>query len=67
MRAPGAGTIAAFTDATWQSQASDDAIRQVILNGGASVGKDATMPPHPDFAGTPTLDEMVSLIRSFER
>jgi hypothetical protein len=54
-----------FTDGGWQSDTSDDRMRAIIVQGGASVGGSPVMPPHPDLAGTPSLDNLIVLIRSF--
>jgi hypothetical protein len=59
--------VANWSDAAWQSRISDDHLRQAILGGGTAVGKSAAMPPNPDFQGKPMLDEMVAMIRGFER
>lgn len=48
-------------------QLSDDQLRRVILDGGAAIGKSSAMPPNPDLQSSRTLDEMVALIRSFDR
>jgi cytochrome c553 len=55
-----------YTDKQWQASITDDQIRQIILNGGAAVGKSAVMPPSPQFKDKPeVLDELVRIVRSF--
>lgn len=55
-----------YTDKTWQASVTDDHIRQVILNGGASVGKSPVMPASPQFKDRPgVVDELVRIVRSF--
>ena len=64
--AAGLGTrVPDFTDGGWQSDISDDRMRAAIVQGGASLGRSPEMPPHPDLAGTPSLDNLVVLLRSF--
>lgn len=57
-----------YTDAAWQKTVTDDYLREVIVKGGAAVGKAATMTPNPDL-GQPdkkaVLDEVVKIIRGF--
>jgi cytochrome c551/c552 len=57
-----------FTDATWQGQVKDEEIKKAILEGGASVGKSAAMPPNPDLKGK---DEMINgllkIVRGFKK
>jgi hypothetical protein len=59
--------IANWSDSAWQAKVTDDQLRQTILGGGAAAGKSSAMPPNPDLEGTPTLEEIVALIRGFER
>jgi mono/diheme cytochrome c family protein len=55
-----------FTDATWQAQTSDDAIRRVILLGGAAVGKSPLMTANRDLESEPELlDSLVAEVRRF--
>nr|MBA3540638.1 c-type cytochrome [Deltaproteobacteria bacterium] len=55
-----------YTDKTWQASVTDDQIRSIILNGGASVGKSAAMPASPQFKDRPgVIDELVRIVRSF--
>lgn len=54
-----------YTNKDWQASMTDEALKKVIVGGGASVGKSATMPPNPDLAGKPELDGLVAIIRAF--
>lgn len=55
-----------YHDAAWQKATSDETIKEVIVKGGAGVGKSPLMPPHPDLADKPEiLNGLVALIRSF--
>jgi mono/diheme cytochrome c family protein len=44
-----------FADPVWQLAVSDKHLEQVILRGGASVGKSAEMPAHPELATKPEV------------
>lgn len=56
-----------YTDAGWQKETTDEAIEKIIVEGGPSVGKAATMPPHPDLGERPELiGALRAYIRSFE-
>ena len=44
-----------FRDAAWQASVSDAHLRQIILEGGGSVGKSPLMPPNPDLVGQPEV------------
>ncbi|HLM46067.1 MAG TPA: urate hydroxylase PuuD [Myxococcaceae bacterium] len=55
-----------FGDKDWQRSVTDEALRKVILEGGAAVGKSPVMPPNPTLAeDAQTLDGLVKLIRAF--
>ena len=55
-----------YTDKKWQASVTDDEIRTIILNGGASVGKSAVMPASPQFKNKPgVVDELVRIVRRF--
>ena len=55
-----------YTDKQWQASVTDDQIRQIILNGGAAVGKSPVMPASPQFKDKPeVVDELVRIVRSF--
>lgn len=57
-----------FSDASWQTSISDQAIRKVIVSGGPAIGKSPNMPAHADLEGKPeVLSELVKLIRGFKR
>jgi len=54
-----------FQDPEWQASVSDEHIQQIILYGGAAVGKSPTMPGNPDLQGKPEVVEaLVAHIRS---
>jgi cytochrome c5 len=55
-----------YTDAEWQKTVTDDQLKKAIVEGGAAVGKSATMPPNPDLAAKPEIvDGLVAIIRGF--
>ena len=55
-----------YTDPTWQASISDDEIKQIIVVGGAGVGKSNSMPPNPGLKNdTAMLDGLVKIIRGF--
>ncbi|MCY1078973.1 urate hydroxylase PuuD [Archangium lansingense] len=55
-----------FGDKAWQDSITDEALKKVIVEGGAAVGKSAVMPPNPPLAeDTETLNGLVKLIRAF--
>jgi cytochrome c553 len=55
-----------YTDKAWQASVTDDQIRQIILAGGAAVGKSQMMPASPQFKDKPqVVDELVKIVRSF--
>jgi uncharacterized membrane protein len=57
----------AFTDAEWQTATSDDAIRKIVLEGGAAVGKSPAMPANPDLKARPeVVEELVKIVRGFK-
>ena len=51
-----------LADATWQQAVSDEALAQVIREGGLAHGLSASMPPHPDLSAV-QLRELVEYIR----
>ena len=56
----------AFTDAAWQDSVDDTHIQQVIVYGGAAVGKSAMMPANPQLKGkSETLAALVKIVRAF--
>lgn len=57
-----------YTDAQWQGSVTDDYLRQVIVKGGAAVGKSPLMPPNPDLEGKPeVVSGLVAKVRSFKK
>lgn len=67
---PGAAALQAkprsFNNGKWQSDTSDDRIKKVIVEGGASVGLSAEMAPNPDLKDKPAVvEELLRLVRSF--
>ena len=56
-----------FQDPAWQAKVTDDHLRKVIIQGGASVGLSPLMAPSPDLAAHPsTVDGLVKIIRGFK-
>ena len=55
-----------YTDATWQASVTDDQIKEIILKGGAGVGKSPMMPGNPQLQDhQDVLDGLVQIIRGF--
>jgi mono/diheme cytochrome c family protein len=55
-----------YTDPAWQSMVTDDQIKEIILKGGAAVGKSPAMPGNPQLQDHPdVLDGLVKIIRGF--
>ncbi|MCG8423919.1 MAG: c-type cytochrome [Proteobacteria bacterium] len=55
-----------YTDKAWQKTVTDQEIRDIIVKGGAMVGKSPLMPANPALEKRPELvDALVALIRSF--
>lgn len=55
-----------YTDGTWQASVTDEQIKNVIMNGGAAVGKSPIMPASPDLQSKPeVVDELVKIVRGF--
>jgi cytochrome c553 len=55
-----------YTDAKWQATVTDEHLKKVILEGGASVGKSPAMVGHPELKDQPeVLDELVHIVRGF--
>jgi hypothetical protein len=45
---------------------TDEQIKEIIVKGGAGVGKSPVMPASPQFANKPgVLNELVRIVRSF--
>lgn len=51
-------------DPQWQASVTDQHIEQIIMYGGAAVGKSPAMPSNPDLIGKP---EVVSALRAHVR
>ncbi|CAN5354707.1 hypothetical protein BH11MYX1_BH11MYX1_23600 [soil metagenome] len=57
-----------YTDPAWQASVTDTQIKEIILKGGAAVGKNAMMPGNPNLASDPDeLDGLVKIIRGFKK
>ncbi len=57
-----------LTDPAWQDATSDDTLRKIIVEGGASVGKSPAMPANLDLReDRPLVDALVALVRSFRK
>jgi mono/diheme cytochrome c family protein len=55
-----------YTDKAWQASVTDEELKQIILQGGAAVGKSPTMPGQPQLKDKPeVLTAMVAIIRGF--
>jgi len=53
-----------LADQHWQGEATDDRIRQVILEGGQVVGLDSNMAANPDLRTKPeVVDALVEIVR----
>lgn len=57
-----------YTDPKWQASVTDEEIEKVIIQGGAAVGKNPSMPPHPDLKKKPEIAKaLVKMIRAFKK
>jgi len=57
-----------YTDPNWQASITDDEIKQIIVGGGAAVGKSNSMPPNPGLKDSAAmLDGLVKIIRGFAK
>ena len=57
-----------FSDAAWQAKVTDDHLKKVIVEGGASVGLSALMAANADLKDkTEVLDGLVKIIRGFQK
>jgi mono/diheme cytochrome c family protein len=55
-----------YTDPAWQASITDDQIKEIILKGGANLGKSPAMPSNPRLRDRPeVLDGLVKIIRGF--
>jgi mono/diheme cytochrome c family protein len=53
-----------FQDADWQASVTDEHLSQIIMYGGAAVGKSLTMPGNPDLTSKPeVVNALVAHIR----
>jgi mono/diheme cytochrome c family protein len=53
-----------YSDAAWQKTVTDEQLKQVILYGGAAVGKSPVMPSQPDLESKPeVLAGLIKIIR----
>ncbi|HEX2876990.1 MAG TPA: c-type cytochrome [Polyangiaceae bacterium] len=56
-----------FTDSVWQDATKDEQLRQIIVKGGAAVGKSPGMPGNPDLEQKPdVVGELVKIVRGFK-
>jgi mono/diheme cytochrome c family protein len=55
-----------YTDPTWQKSVTDDHIREIIVKGGAALGKSPNMLANPDLADKPeVVNALMKKVRSF--
>jgi mono/diheme cytochrome c family protein len=55
-----------YTDPAWQKSVTDDHIREIIVKGGAALGKSPNMLANPDLADKPdVVDALMKKVRSF--
>lgn len=55
-----------YTSKAWQEETTDDQIRNIILLGGAGVGKSALMPAQVQLKDKPlVVEELVRIVRGF--
>jgi mono/diheme cytochrome c family protein len=55
-----------YTDPVWQASITDDQIKEIIVKGGANLGKSPAMPSHTLLRDRPeVLDGLVKIIRGF--
>lgn len=54
-----------FQDVAWQQEVSDEHIANIILFGGAAVGRSPTMPRNPDLSAKPeAVEALVGYVRA---
>lgn len=54
-----------FRDPAWQAEVDDEHIANIVMYGGAAVGRSPTMPGNPDLASRPDVVEaLVAYVRS---
>jgi hypothetical protein len=57
-----------FQDGSWHSRATDEHLRKILVEGGASVGLSPLMPPNADLATKPLVrDAIIARIRRLMR
>ena len=55
-----------YTDPAWQKSVTDDHIREIIVKGGAALGKSPNMLANPDLADKPdVVTALMKKVRSF--
>ncbi len=55
-----------YTDRKWQESVTDKEIGEIIVKGGAAMGKSVLMPPNPQLGKKPEIVEgLVKVVRSF--
>jgi cytochrome c553 len=55
-----------YTDPAWQKSVTDDHIKEIIVKGGAALGKSPNMLANPDLADKPDVVEaLMKKVRSF--
>jgi mono/diheme cytochrome c family protein len=58
----------AYSDKAWQASVTDEMIAKVIVEGGPSIGKAATMTPNADLKDKPdVVKALVAKIRSYNK
>ena len=55
-----------YSDAKWQSETSDESLKQVITDGGTAHGMSAAMIAYPNIKGD-DLNNLVTFIRSLKK
>ncbi|MCB9537603.1 MAG: c-type cytochrome [Myxococcales bacterium] len=57
-----------YQDQEWQNKVTDEHLKKVIVEGGASVGLSPLMAPNPDLKDKPAVvDELVKIVRSYKK
>lgn len=54
-----------FTSPEWQARVTDEYIKQIVVEGGAAVGRSELMPAWGDFFTDEELDALVAKLRAF--
>jgi mono/diheme cytochrome c family protein len=57
----------AYGDKAWQASVTDEQLKKTIKEGGAAVGKSASMPPVPPDTKPEVIDGLVKIIRGFNK